>query len=75
MSARVGENKRVPINAVIEAHHKDSAVHLRCDVLVERIASFEIESVARRIYLDDAPERFTVRALSVDGDKFSALGK
>ena len=64
---------RLLINAVVEALHKDGAVRLRCDVTIDRIQRFEIQTTSRRIYLDDAPQEFAIRALTDDGDTFSSI--
>ncbi|XP_055343624.1 nuclear pore membrane glycoprotein 210-like [Paramacrobiotus metropolitanus] len=59
------------LTSIIWAEHPSQS--LRCDVMIDSIASLEIFTTTRKLFLEDAPEAFEISAKDVNGDRFSSL--
>jgi len=35
---------------------------LRCDVIIDKLVEFEVDTTTRELFLDDSPEEFVIRA-------------
>lgn len=55
-----------------EDAHSDGHV-LRCDVIVDRIHRLQIVTKTLELFLEEAPEEFSVRAYDDQGNEFSSL--
>ena len=62
--------------SVITAEDVNSPGHvLRCDVIVDVIDALQIVTKTHELYLEEAPEEFSVRAYDDQGNEFSTLNK
>lgn len=60
--------------AVVTAQDAHSDGHiLRCDVIVDRIHRLQIVTKTLELFLEEAPEEFSVRAYDDQGNEFSTL--
>ncbi|CAB3380542.1 Hypothetical predicted protein [Cloeon dipterum] len=59
--------------AIIIAEDINSGEVLRCDVIVDSIASLNIVTTTREIFIEEAPEVFEVQAYDDLGNKFTTL--
>lgn len=60
--------------AIVTAEDAQSAGHiLRCDINVDRIHSLQIVTKTHELFLEEAPEEFSVRAYDDQGNEFSTL--
>ncbi|XP_059477687.1 nuclear pore membrane glycoprotein 210 [Neocloeon triangulifer] len=59
--------------AIIIAEDAASGEVLRCDVIVDSIASLSIVTTTREIFIEEAPEVFEVQAYDDLGNKFTTL--
>ncbi|CAG2057930.1 unnamed protein product, partial [Timema podura] len=59
--------------AIIFAEEVHSGQMLRCDVIVDEIASLDIVTTTRELYMEEAPEIFEVRAYDDQGNEFTTL--
>lgn len=59
--------------SIVIAREQTSGAVLRCDVIVNRIASISILTTTRHLYLEDAPEVFDLLAYDEEGNAFSSL--
>ena len=58
--------------AIVTAENAHDRI-LRCDVIVDRIQSLQIVTKTLELFLEEAPEEFTVRAFNDQGSEFSSL--
>ena len=58
--------------AIVTAENEHDRI-LRCDVIVDRIQSLQIVTKTLELFLEEAPEEFTVRAFNDQGSEFSSL--
>lgn len=59
--------------AVIIAEDVNTGQMIRCDVIVDVIASLAITTTTRELFLEDAPEDFEVHAFDDQGNMFSSV--
>ncbi|KAF4532009.1 hypothetical protein B566_EDAN006554, partial [Ephemera danica] len=59
--------------AIIFAEDVNSEEILRCDVIIDSIASLSIVTRTREIFIEEAPEVFEVRAFDSFGNEFTTL--
>lgn len=59
--------------ATILATSKQTGEVLRCDVILDTISQLEIHTTTRRLYLEEAPEKFVLNAKDSEGNDFSTL--
>ena len=59
--------------AIITAEGTHADGHLRCDVIVDQIHKLQIVTKTLDLFLDEAPEEFSVMAFNDQGSVFSTL--
>lgn len=59
--------------ALILATSKQTGEVLRCDVILDTISQLEVHTTTRRLYLEEAPEKFVLNAKDSEGNDFSTL--
>ena len=55
------------MTAIVLAESQESGEVLRCDVIVDSIASIGVETTTRELYLEDSPEKFQIFARDSEG--------
>lgn len=63
-------NEKVRKIAIIFAEDSNSGETIRCDVIVDTIASLQIVSKTKELFVGDAPELFEVSAFDDQGTYF-----
>lgn len=59
--------------ATILATSKQTGEVLRSDVILDTISQLEVHTTTRRLYLEEAPEKFVLNAKDSEGNDFSTL--
>lgn len=65
--------EKVKKSATILAKSKQTGEVLRCDVILDTISQLEAHTTTRRLYLEEAPEKFVLNAKDSEGNDFSTL--
>uniref|UniRef100_A0A915L4Y8 Nuclear pore membrane glycoprotein 210 n=1 Tax=Romanomermis culicivorax TaxID=13658 RepID=A0A915L4Y8_ROMCU len=60
-------------SSVVLAEDRKTGFILKCDVIVDVIDKIEIQTTTKELYMDDAPEIFSVVAKNDQNDTFSSL--
>ncbi|VVC36046.1 Invasin/intimin cell-adhesion fragments,Bacterial Ig-like, group 2 [Cinara cedri] len=66
-------NEKVRQIAIIFAEDAITGETIRCDVIVDTIASLQIVTKTRELFVGDAPELFEVSAFDDQGNQFTSL--
>ncbi|KAH8339937.1 hypothetical protein KR067_003165 [Drosophila pandora] len=69
----VRTNDRRRNTAIVFAEEEQTGETLRCDVIVDVIASLNVRTATRQLYLEEAPAMFELHAFDEQGNEFFTL--